>query len=180
MRIIGGSRRRRNILPPRNFRARPTTDFAKENLFNVLANEFDFEEIEVLDLFSGTGSISYEFASRGARRVVSVELHPVHQRFIATTAIELGFDQLLSIRSNAFVYLRSAQGPFDVVFADPPYDLEGIEALPDQVFAGGLLRSGGLFILEHSDQKDFSSHPRFSEKRSYGSVNFSFFRPIGE
>lgn len=178
MRIVGGVRRRKQIVPPRNFRARPTTDFAKENLFNVLSNRYDLEEVDVLDLFSGTGSISYEFASRGAARVVSVEMNPIHQRFIATTAKELGFNQILSVRTNVFVYLKSMAGTerFDIVFADPPYDMEGVEALPDLVFEGGFVRDGGIFVLEHSAAKDFSNHPNFCEQRSYGSVQFSFFR----
>lgn len=178
MRIVGGARKRRQIIPPRNFRARPTTDFAKENLFNVLQNLYDLDETDVLDLFSGTGSISYEFASRGARRVVSVEMNPLHQRFIAATAKELGFDQIQSIKTNVFVYLKSLAGAesFDIVFADPPYDMDGVETLPELVFGGGFVREDGIFILEHSAEKDFSEYPNFYERRSYGSVQFSFFK----
>lgn len=176
MRIVGGARRRRQIIPPRNFRARPTTDFAKENLFNVLQNRYDLEEVDVLDLFSGTGSISYEFASRGAQRVVSVEMNPLHQRFIAMTAKELGFDQIQSVKTNTFVYLRSVKESFDIVFADPPYDMEGVETLPGLVMEGGFVKDDGILILEHSVDKDFSEYPNFYERRSYGSVQFSFFR----
>lgn len=179
MRIVGGVRRRRQIVPPRNFRARPTTDFAKENLFNVLQNLYDLETVDVLDLFSGTGSISYEFASRGAHRVVSVEMNPLHQRFIAETARELGFEQIQSIKTNVFVYLKSMAGgdAFDIVFADPPYDMEGVEQLPGLVLEGGFVREDGIFILEHSAEKNFSDHPKFYQQRSYGSVQFSFFKP---
>lgn len=178
MRIVGGARKRRQIIPPRNFRARPTTDFAKENLFNVIQNQYDLEEVEVLDLFSGTGSISYEFASRGARRVVSVEMNPLHQRFIAATAKELGFVQIQSVKTNVFVYLKSMAGTesFDIVFADPPYDMDGVETLPALVFGGGFVRDEGIFILEHSAEKNFSGYPNFYEQRSYGSVQFSFFK----
>lgn len=175
MRIVGGRNRRRNILPPPNFRARPTTDFAKENLFNVINNYFDFEGLEVLDLFSGTGSISYEFASRDAARVVSVEMNPVHHKFIQDMARELKYPQLTAIRTNAFVYLKSIKDDFDIIFADPPYDMEGIETIPDLVFSNNLLRKHGWFILEHSADKDFETHPLFRQKRHYGSVNFSIF-----
>ena len=179
MLIVGGVRRRRQIVPPRTFRARPTTDFAKENLFNVLQNLYDLETVDVLDLFSGTGSISYEFASRGARRVVSVEMNPLHQRFIADTARELDFRQIQSIKTNVFVYLKSMAGgeAFDIVFADPPYDMEGVEQLPELVLGGGFVREEGIFILEHSAEKNFSDHPNFYQQRSYGSVQFSFFKP---
>lgn len=178
MRIVGGARKRRQIIPPRNFRARPTTDFAKENLFNVLQNQYDLEDVEVLDLFSGTGSISYEFASRGAKRVVSLEMNPLHQRFIAATAKELGFVQIQSVKTNVFVYLKSMAGTesFDIVFADPPYDMDGVETLPELVFEGAFVRDDGIFILEHSAQKDFSVYPNFYERRSYGSVQFSIFK----
>lgn len=181
MRIVSGTCRGRSIHPPRNFRARPTTDFAKENLFNVIAHHFNLDEVRVLDLFSGTGSISYEFASRGARQVLSVEMDPVHQRFIRQTAGELGLDRIRSVRQNAFTFLKTVSGQsYDIVFADPPYDLEGIDALPDLVLEKGLVAPGGWFVFEHSKGKDFSSHPAFLQHRSYGSVNFSIFGVPGK
>lgn len=175
MRIISGKYRGRTITPPRNLRARPTTDFAKENLFNVLTNLVDFEEIEILDLFSGTGSISYEFASRGARSVTSVELNSVHHNFIRQTARELGFEHLYAVKANAFLYLKSCAKQFDLIFSDAPYDLEGSEQVIDLVFERNLLKDGGIFIFEHSKGKDFSNLPHFSRLRSYGSVQFSIF-----
>ena len=175
MRIVSGRCRGRVIVPPANLKARPTTDFAKENLFNVLANRYDWEPLAVLDLFSGTGSISYEFASRGAKRVVSVEGNATHQRFIAEMARKLSLNAIASVRTNVFVYLKSCRERFDLVFADPPYDLAEADRLPDMILDGGWLKERGTFILEHSRHKDYSAHPCFQEKRTYGSVNFSFF-----
>ncbi len=181
MRIISGTHRGRIINPPRNLRARPTTDFAKENLFNVLANRVDLEQCDVLDLFSGTGSISYEFCSRGARSVVSVEINAVHHNFIRTTARSFGMEQLHAVKANAFLYLKSCpKRRFDIVFADAPYDLPESERIIPLVLEGGILREEGLLIFEHSDRLDFSAHPQFVEQRVYGSVHFSFFKQSGE
>jgi 16S rRNA (guanine(966)-N(2))-methyltransferase RsmD len=176
MRIISGKYKGRAINPPRNLRARPTTDFAKENLFNVLSNLVDFEECDVLDLFAGTGSISYEFASRGVRSVTSVEINAVHWNFIRNTAKQLGIDNLYPVKANVFLYLRSCAKQFDIVFSDAPYDLEGREQVVEAVMGGDLLRPGGLLIFEHSDKTDVSSYPGFWQLRSYGSVRFSFFK----
>lgn len=176
MRIISGTHKGRIIHPPKNLRARPTTDFAKENLFNVLGNIVDIEGAEVLDLFAGTGSISYEFASRGASSVISVELNRVHYEFIKNTAAHFGFSAVHPVKANSFLYLKSTSKKFDIIFADPPYDLAGIETIPDMVYDLGLLKSGGILIVEHSDNKDFSGHPSFMQKRNYGSVNFSIFQ----
>lgn len=176
MRIISGKYRGRTITPPRNLRARPTTDFAKENLFNVLGNLVDFEEVDVLDLFSGTGSISYEFASRGARSVTSVEVNAVHNAFIRKTAKELGFTTLYATHANAFLYLKSCSKQFDVIFSDAPYDLEGSEEVIELVLGRDLLREDGILIFEHSKDKKFDEYPNFWQSRSYGSVKFSFFK----
>lgn len=176
MRIISGTYRGRAINPPRNLRARPTTDFAKENLFNVLGNIVDYEESDVLDLFAGTGSISYEFASRGARSVTAVEINPVHYDFIRRTARDLGATNIYPIKANAFLYLKNCPKSFDVVFSDAPYDLEGAEEIVSLVLSGDILREEGIFIFEHSGRKDFSDNEYFWQLRSYGSVNFSFFR----
>ncbi len=176
MRIVSGKYRGRTINPPRNLRARPTTDFAKENLFNVLGNIVDFEAIDVLDLFSGTGSISYEFCSRGAASVTSVEVNDVHHAFIRRTARELDFTNLYAVHANVFLYLKSCRKQFDVIFSDAPYDLEGSEEVIDLVFSRDLLKEGGFLVFEHSKGKSFSEHPHFWQSRSYGSVQFSFFK----
>ena len=175
MRIISGRYKGRAINPPKNLRARPTTDFAKENLFNVLTNLVDFEQCDVLDLFSGTGSISYEFASRGARSVTAVEINAVHYNFIRQTALELGCETIYPVKANAFLYLKSCTKQFDIIFADPPYDIEGSETIPELVWQKGLLKPGGWLIFEHSKNMDVSKLPGFKEKRCYGSVNFSVF-----
>lgn len=175
MRIISGKYKGKIINPPRNLRARPTTDFAKENLFNVLGNMLDIEECDVLDLFAGTGSVSYEFASRGARSVTSVEINAVHYGFIRKTVSELGFRNFYPVKANAFLYLKSATKQFDIIFSDAPYELKGSEEVIELVFSRGLLREGGVLIFEHSKGPDFSSYPNFSQHRSYGSVQFSIF-----
>ena len=176
MRIISGKCKGRIIMPPKNLRARPTTDFAKENLFNVLSNKVDFEDSDVLDLFAGTGSVSYEVASRGARSVTSVEINAVHYDFIRRTATQFGFSNLFAVKANAFLYVKSCPKRFDVIFSDAPYDLPKSEDIVDLVFENGLLNEDGIFVFEHSKDKDFSSHPYFEELRCYGSVHFSFFQ----
>ena len=175
MRIISGIFKGRQIRPPRNFKARPTTDFAKESLFNILANHYDFEELDVLDLFSGTGSIAYEFASRGARSVVAVEMAQPHFKFIQDTCRALELEQITPIRTDAFRYLKKPYQSFDVIFADPPYDHPGLAQLPELVISTSILEEGGIFILEHPGGFDFSAHLAFSQHRKYGGVNFTMF-----
>lgn len=176
MRIISGTHKGRVIHPPKNLRARPTTDFAKENLFNVLANHVDFEGLDVLDLFAGTGSISYEFASRGAASVTAVEINAVHHNFIRKTAAEFGFAAIRPVKANAFLYLKNTRQRFDVIFSDAPYDLEGADAIADMILGGDMLKEGGIFIFEHPKNKDYSAHPYFLQSRSYGSVQFAVFK----
>ncbi len=177
MRIVAGTHKRRVITPPPNFKARPTTDFAKENLFNVLANYVDFDDITVLDLFAGTGSISYEFASRGATQVTSVELNPLHHKFIVQTIDKLKLDNIKPIQTNAFIFLRqmARKLTFDVIFADPPYDMENREQIVNLILDNDMLNSDGLIIIEHSSQDDYSENKHLLEHRKYGSVNFSIF-----
>ncbi len=176
MRIISGKYRGRSINPPKNLRARPTTDFAKENIFNVLNNLVDFEECSVLDLFAGTGSVSYEFASRGAKSVTSVEINSVHHNFIRKSAAELGADNIFAVKANVFLYLKSCRQQFDIIFSDAPYDLEGSEKVIDLVFEGDLLAEDGILIFEHSKNQKFDNHPNFWQSRSYGSVQFTLLK----
>lgn len=176
MRIIRGSHRGRKITAPSSLPVRPTTDLAKESLFNILDNHIYFEDIRVLDLYAGTGSISYEFASRGSQYVVSVDIDPGCVRFISETATKLGFSGLKAIRSSAIGFLGHCTEKFDLIFADPPYDLEGIEEVIHMVFDGQLMNDGGWLIIEHAREKDFSTLPYFFQHRNYGKVNFTFFR----
>ena len=176
MRIIRGTHRGRLIHPPGNLPVRPTTDLAKESLFNILENHFFFEDLNVLDLFSGTGSIAYEFASRGSQVVVAVENHPRCYRFIGETAEKLGLSAIKAVRANAFAYLKQTRMKFDIVFADPPYDMEGVEEIPGQVFDKEMLAEEGWLIIEHPKERGFGDHPRLFDTRKYGKVNFSFFK----
>lgn len=176
MRIVSGTLRGRRFSPPDNFSARPTTDFAKENLFNVLNNIIDFEDIKVLDLFSGTGSISYEFASRGCKNITSIELNFKHQQFIAKTIRNLKIDNVVrSLKGDSFKYISSTKEKYDLIFADPPFDLQEAEALPQLIIEKELLNKNGIFILEHSGKDKYNEHPYFLQTRNYGKVNFTFF-----
>lgn len=175
MRIIGGKLKGRVInLPPR-YSARPTTDFAKEALFNILDNEYEFEDLKVLDLFGGTGAISYEFASRGAARVYCVEMSRDNASFIRTEAARLGLDAVVAVHQNVFDFLPICRERFDIVFADPPYALEGLETIPDKVMGAGILHPERYFILEHGGEHSFAGHPLFVKEKVYGRVHFSFF-----
>ena len=177
MRIISGTHKGNQIFPDKNFKARPTTDFAKENLFNVLNNNIDIEGINALDLFSGTGSISYELASRGAGKIISIEANYNHFAFIKRTAQQLGFKNITVYKTDVFLACKKLKGQhFDLVFADPPYDLAQIMDIPAAIFNNELLTPEGIAVIEHPATVDFSSYPNFSEHRQYGSVNFSIFR----
>ena len=178
MRIISGRCGGRNITPPKNLRARPTTDFAKENLFNVLNNLIDLEECsDVLDLFAGTGSISLEFVSRGCGRVISVEREPSHHTHIYKIKEQLKETNWIPLRADVFRYIEKCHDTFDIVFADPPYALTRLAELPDLILSKGMLKEGGMLILEHGKDNSFAEHPCFVQERVYGSVHFSFFEP---
>jgi 16S rRNA (guanine(966)-N(2))-methyltransferase RsmD len=178
LRIIGGTHRGRRIEPPSNFKARPTTDFAREGLFNILNNRIDFETSYVLDLFSGTGSISYEFASRGAAQVHLIDKDPKHIAGIKRIIKDIGFENIRPIHIDVKAYLKTCSIKYDVVFADPPYDLTWLKEIPDLVTKSGVIKDDGFFILEHPRDISFNSHDLFFEHRNYGGVNFSFFRPL--
>lgn len=176
MRIITGKYRGRHFTVPTTFKARPTTDFAKENLFNVLRGYVDFEETRTLDLFGGTGSISLELLSRGCPSVVTVEADRQHFAFIRKCFAELKDPAARVLCGDALRFISRAREQFDLVFADPPYALPELPELPDRVMGSQLLTADGLFVLEHGKNYDFSARPDFVEHRAYGSVNFSFFR----
>ena len=179
MRIITGKYKGRHFDIPRTFKARPTTDFAKENIFNVLTQYIDFEGAEALDLFSGTGSITLELLSRGCSRVVSVELDRDHHRFIQQCLQKLisqGDSSVIPLRGDVFRYIKSCKQQFDFIFADPPYALKELPTIPSLIFERGLLKEDGILVFEHGKDNDFSGDPHFVEHRSYGSVNFSLFR----
>lgn len=176
MRIITGEYKGRHFDVPRTFKARPTTDFAKENIFNVVRSYVDFEDTVALDLFAGTGSISLELLSRGCQQVVSVEKDRDHARFIRQCLEKLGDKRCNLIQGDVFKFLKSCHLKFDFIFADPPYALENLASIPDLVLDNDLLTEDGIFVFEHGKTNSFTDHPRFVEHRAYGSVNFSLFR----
>ena len=182
MRIITGKYKGRHFDIPRSFKARPTTDFAKENIFNVLGSLVDFDGATALDLFAGTGSISLELLSRGCAQVVSctsvisVEADRDHAAFIRQCMSKIGATGNILIRGDVFRFLKSCHQKFDFIFADPPYALADIDSLPDLVLGHGLLKPGAIMVLEHGKNNDFQQHPKFIDHRAYGSVNFSIFR----
>lgn len=177
MRVITGKYKGRHFDVPKSFKARPTTDFAKENLFNVLRQYVDFDEAPTaLDLFAGTGSITLELLSRGCDRVVCIEKDPLHFRFIKSFIDYLQDLSAVPVRGDVFKYIEQCREQYDIIFADPPYVLKEIPELPDMILERNLLKEDGVLILEHGKDNDFSQHPRFVEHRSYGSVNFSFFQ----
>ncbi len=180
MRIISGKNRGRHIVAPSNLPVRPTMDMGKESLFNILNNYFYLDNIHVLDLFSGTGNITYEFASRSALSVIAVDENILCTKFIQKTIEQLKYDNVTVVRQDAFAFLKSCHKKFNVIFADPPYDMPNIELLPDLVFDNNLLLPDGWFVLEHSGIHDFSQHTKFYEHRKYGKLHFSFFVDIQE
>lgn len=176
MRIISGKYGRRRFDVPSSFSARPTTDLAKENLFNVLSNLIDFEDMDALDLFAGTGSISFELLSRGCKSVTSIEKNNAHAVFISKVVRELKDENMHLIKGDVFRFLKNAvPESFDFIFADPPYALKELPDVPKIIFERKLLRNEGILVMEHPASYDFSKLPFFDQHRVYGAVNFSIF-----
>ncbi|WP_242094047.1 RsmD family RNA methyltransferase [Aestuariivivens sediminicola] len=176
MRIISGLYKSRKIIPPKKLPVRPTTDMAKESLFNIINNSYYFDEVSVLDLFAGTGNISYEFASRGTENITCVDQDFGCIKFINQTAES--FDMSIkTIKSDVFKFLEKTSAKNDIIFADPPYDLE-IELfykIPELVFSNNLLHTGGVLIIEHSKHSDLTRALHYRNSKSYGGSVFSFF-----
>lgn len=176
MRIIRGKYGRRRFEVPKNITARPTTDFARENIFNVIENIEDLDGKTACDLFAGTGAVSYEFLSRGCCSVTAVEKAAVQSAFIRSVKEKLGDSNLRIIRGDVFKFITTAATPYDIVFADPPYDHPRFAEIPSLILKSKLVKPDTLVIVEHSRNHNFSSLPEFFEHRAYGSVNFSLFR----
>ncbi len=178
MRIIGGQFKGRRFIPPAdNWPTRPTTDFAKEGLFNILNNRINFEETIMLDLFGGTGSHCYEFISRGCIDVTYVDKFPDCVSFVSKTASELKILNMIKIiKSDVFKYLHTNVRQFDYIFAGPPYPLPNLNSIPDEIFRCNALADKGLFVLEHNPNHNFKNHSRYTEERNYGTTIFSFFQ----
>jgi 16S rRNA (guanine966-N2)-methyltransferase len=176
VRIISGNRKGKKIKAPPNLPVRPTTDFAKEALFNIIRNNFDIEDLSVLDLFAGTGSISYEFASREAIDILALDIHQDCIQFINKTATQLEFHQLKTLKTDSISFLQKSTLKWDIIFADPPYDFQQTELIPNLVSDNNLLKEFGWLIIEHSAKSSFGDHPMLFDMRKYGSVCFSFFR----
>lgn len=176
MRIIGGKLKGLRLNPPAKLPVRPTTDVAKEALFNILFNQFDFENIRVLDLFSGTGNISMEFASRGVPSICSVDRDYGCYNYLKTLAKQYDLPAIKSFKADVFKFLESEKEKYDLIFADPPYDLPQINIIASKIFDHHLLKTDGYLIIEHPSMKKLDNHPNYIEQRQYGSSSFSFFR----
>lgn len=176
MRIISGIYKGKQLIAPKNLPVRPTTDFAKEGLFNILNNKIDFENLQVLDLFAGTGNITFEFASRGAGKVHCIDKHTPCISYIKETAKALKLNIITTERADVFKYLEKSFAQFDLIFADPPYELENLPQIHQLVFSNNWLKADGLLIIEHGQKTDLTEREGYLETRKYGNVNFSFFQ----
>ena len=179
MRIISGKFKGRKFIPPaKNWPTRPTTDFAKEGLFNIINNNFDYEEVVMLDLFGGTGNHSYEFISRGCEDVTYVDKFGGCVEFVKKTAALLKIEPFLKIyKSDVFKFIKSTTIQYDYIFAGPPYPLPTLDTIPDVVFENDILKPEGWLVLEHNPNHDFKDHPKYQMERHYGKTIFSIFTP---
>lgn len=175
MRIVSGTHRGRVVHPPKNLPVRPTTDFAKESIFNILNNYFELDGLKILDLFCGTGNMSYEFASRECSDIIAVDSNFSCCEFVKKTAAAFQMPQIKVMKTDVFTFLKKTASTFHIIFADPPYDMEKMETIPELVFEKKLLKPEGWLIVEHGPQTNLSALPHFKEKRTYGHVNFSIF-----
>ncbi len=176
MRIVAGKYRGRNILAPASLPVRPTTDYAKSGLFNILNNHFDFEELNVLDLFCGTGNISYEFASRGVSHITCVDAHSGCVKFVSDFALKIGAEGIKALRSDVFKFIEQHALQYDIIFADPPFELNEADLLPDLIFQKGLLKRNGWLIVEHQNKRRLTSVKQADEVREYGNCAFSIYK----
>ena len=175
MRIIRGQHKGKQLHLPTYFEIRPTTDFAKEALFTILDNTYELTDVRALDLFSGSGSLSYELAARGCRNVTTVEKEGKYAAWIRKTAETLGFSQIKVFQADAFNFCKRSKIKYDIIIADPPYSLPEIAEIPDHIFGNQLLSDIGILVIEHSAATKFEAHPYFKQVRNYGKVHFSFF-----
>lgn len=175
MRIISGTSKGRVIHAPKNLPVRPTTDFAKESIFNILNNYFELDGLKILDLFCGTGNISYEFASRGCAEITAIDSNYSCCEFVKKTANAFKMEQIKVMKADVFGFLKKTAGTYHIIFADPPYELEQIKDIAPLVFEKNLLKADGWLIVEHGPDTDLSALEHFKEKRTYGHVNFSIF-----
>jgi len=175
MRIVSGTHKGRRFSPPKGLPVRPTTDFAKEGLFNMLHNRIDIEGTSVLDLCAGTGNMTFEFASRGASSVLAIDQHVGCIKFIKKAASELQLNSITVLKADVFTFVDKLSQQYDIIFADPPYGLEETKELPSTIFKKGLLAEEGLLIVEHGRETSFEEHPNFISTRKFGNVTFTFF-----
>jgi len=176
MRIISGKFKGRRFRAPTKIKARPTTDMAREGLFNVLNQKIDTSGLTVLDLFAGTGAVSLEFLSRGAKHITAIDIDITSKKHLEKVKADWELKNMKVVRADALALAKKANQQFDLVFADPPYGHKRFAEIPDIILSSGWLNEGGLFILEHSSEFDFSENPRFQDHRNFGNVNFTFFQ----
>lgn len=176
MRIISGSLKGRRFSPPNGLPTRPTTDFAKEGLFNILESNWDIEEIKYLDLFGGTGSLSYEMYSRGCRDITIVDNFEACVRFMEKTTSEFQIENMRIVKADVFRFINNSKEQYDLIFAGPPYPLSNLPEIPDLIIENKLLKEEAWFIMEHSPEHNFDDHPHCFHRRNYGQTNFSIFR----